>query len=227
MVHVSWGIVVAVGKGQQLTSQAETAFLGVGSRPVLGHVLLAFESCPDISGVVVVVSRDRMDVVRAMGQRFGCAKLKAVVPGFLQRRPSLGAGMKALDDDVSLVTVHDVSRPCVTPEMISQAVAAAKRYGSGVTASLITDPVQRAGKGHAGVELLAPGTLWNVQSPQSFRRELLERALAAADRKKRSLEDESSALTLLREEVRLVPCDRANLRIRTADDLALAAQLLP
>jgi 2-C-methyl-D-erythritol 4-phosphate cytidylyltransferase len=227
MVHVSWAVVLAVGKGQQLAAEIETAYLGIGSRPVLAHSLVAFEHCREVDGLVVVASKERLEVVRAMAQRFGCAKLHRVVPGFQQRRASLLAGLKALPEEVTLVTIHDVARPCVTPEMIARAVESAKRYGSGVTASRIEDPVQFVEKGLKAEKAFAAGTFWAVQTPQTYRRDLLDRALDAAQKKKLDLDEESAALPLVGEAAHLVECTRANLRIRTPDHLALAAQFLP
>ena len=226
MALTSWAIVIATGKSQELTAGAETAFLGVGSRPVLAHVMEAFERCREIEGIVVAASRDRLDMVRALGQRYGCAKLRSVVLGSAQRRATLEAALKVLDETVGMVTIHDVCRPCITTAMITETVLAARRCGAAIVAAPIHEPVKVSARGTTVERTFREGSLWVAQSPQTFRLELLQQALAAAHKKRLTLEEESAAFELISSEVRLVDPKRLNLRIRTAEDLALAAQLL-
>ncbi len=223
-----WGLILATGRGQQLTSGAETAFLGIGSRPALAHVLAAFEGCAEIEAVVVVAARERLDDVRALNRRFGAAKMARVVPGFQARRASVRAGLEALGEDAAFVVVHDAARPCVKPAQIAAVAQAARRHGNGVMAAQVTEPVvEVSGRAMKSDRGLWDRAIWTLQTPQCYRRELLEKMLKAADRKRLKIEDEAAALPLVGESIRLVPTEFLNLRLRAADDLALAAQLLP
>ena len=226
MTHVTWGIIIACGKGEQLTPEADIPFLNLGSKPVLSYSLMAFEQCPDISGVVVVVSRDRVDTVLGMSQMFGFSKVQKVVSGSSQRTSAVLAGLKALAEDVTLVCVLDASRPCVTQSIIVETIKAAKRYGSGVAAVEIPDVVKEVEKGLTVARTLKSGAPWAVQTPQCFKRELLEKAYHTANRKKAQIEDDSTALELIGEEVHLVPSDSKNMRIRSADDFNMATAFM-
>ena len=66
MKQAIWGLVMAAGKAEQLSSEIETAFLYLNDRPVLAYSLEAFNQCPEIDGVVVVVSRERAESVLGM-----------------------------------------------------------------------------------------------------------------------------------------------------------------
>lgn len=222
MTHVTWGIVIACGKGEQLTPEAEIPFLNLGSKPVLSYSLMAFEQCPEISGVVVVVSKDRVDTVLGMSQMFGFSKVQKVVSGSSQRTSAVLAGLKVLPEEVTLVCVQDASRPCVTQEIIVETIKAAKRYGSGVAAVEICDVVKEVEKGLTVARTLKSGASWAVKTPQCFKRELLEKAYTVANRKKAQIDDDSTALELIGEEVHLVPADSKNIRIRSADDFNMA-----
>ena len=65
-----------------------------------------------------------------------------------------------------------------------------------------------------------------VQTPQSFKYELLMKAFAAVKKKNTTVTDEASAVELVSKSVRLVPAALSNVKITTADDLSLAAALL-
>lgn len=223
----AWGIVVATGKEQELASGVETAFLGIGSRPALAHVLEAYESCRDIEGVVVVASRERVEMVAALAQRFGINKVRNVVSGAPIRRTSVELALRAMDDEVEYVVIQDVCRPFVNSAMVSAVVAAARKHGCAITGEPLAEPVKQVSK-HGVVEAACPeGELWLAQSPQAFRLKLLEKALAAASKKKAVAMEESAFMSLIHAEVRVVRAGRRNHCLRDADDLAIASQFLP
>ncbi len=226
MIHVTWGIVIASGKAEQISPEVDTPFLNLGSKPVLSYSLAAYEQCPDISGVVVVAAKERLDSVLGMTQMFGFAKAQKIVGGSSQRQSCVLNGLKALDEDVTIVSIHDASRPCITPDMISESVKAAKRYGSGVTAVEITDAVKEIKKGLTVAKAIDAGTLWMVQTPQTFKRAELQKGYEMAARKKKALADDSEAFELAGEEVHLITAPITNLRIRTPSDFNVAMTLL-
>jgi 2-C-methyl-D-erythritol 4-phosphate cytidylyltransferase len=226
MVHVTWGIIIACGKDEQIAPEVDTPFLNLGSKPVLTYSLLTFEQCPEVNGVVVVVSKDRIDSVTGMTQMFGFSKVQKIVAGTGQRQSSVVNGLRALDEEVSIVCVHEASRPGLTVELLSETIKAAKRYGSGVAAMEIKETVKAVEKGLTASKTLHNGALWGVQTPQSFRRDLLEKGYGAASKKRISVEDDSSAYELTGEEVHLVESIPANMKIRTPGDFNLAAALM-
>ena len=71
-----YGIIVAAGKSERMGVDVDKAFLSLGTRPVLAYALLAFEQCPMIDGVILVVRKDRLDSARGMVQMFGCSKVR-------------------------------------------------------------------------------------------------------------------------------------------------------
>jgi len=218
MVHVTWGVIIAAGKTEQISSEVETAFLSLGTRPVLAYSLSAYEQCSDISGIIVVVSKDRMDSVRGMSRMYGFSKVQHVVSGGSTRQTSVLNGLKAVDEEVSIVSIHDASRPRITPEIISETVKAAKRYGSGVAAAQLQDAIKKVEKGLTVSKSLDDGALWGAQTPQTYKREVIEKGYAVAGKKKISIEDDSSAVALTKEEVHLVESSSENMKIRTVND---------
>ena len=226
MVHVTWGILVACGATEQLAPGADIAFLSPSNNPMISYSLSAFERCADIDGVAVVVAKDKLEVVANMVRLFGCTKVRRIVAGTARRQSSIVNALKVVDDAVSLVSIHDVSRPCATPELISETVRAAKRYGSGVAAVRVQDSIKEVEKGQTAKRNLDRSRLWATQTPQTFRRDLLEKGLEAANRKKIALDDDSHALGVINEEIHLVPSSTSNMKVRSADDMVLVAALL-
>jgi 2-C-methyl-D-erythritol 4-phosphate cytidylyltransferase len=223
---MNYGVIVAAGKSERVGPNVDKVFLNLGNQPVLAYSLLAFERCPDIDGVILVVRKDRVEAARGMVQMFGCSKVKKVIAGGATRQTSVINGLDQLNEDVKIVAVHDGARPCVTPFLISETVKSAKRYGSGVAAIKVTDTVKEVDKGMTISKTVDRTKLWGVQTPQTFRVDLLLQAFKVVKKKRLSITDEASAVELVCNDVRLVPATLSNIKITTADDLNLAAALM-
>ncbi len=221
-----FGIIVAAGKSERMGSDVDKAFLSLGTRPVLAYSVLAFEQCPLIDGVILVVRKDRLDSARGLVQIFGCAKVRAVVAGGATRQASVMNGLEQLGKDVRIVAVHDGARPCVTPELIAETVRSAKRHGSGVAAVKIADTIKEVDRGMVVSRTVDRTKLWAVQTPQTFPVEVLLKACRHVAKKNVNVTDEASAVEAIGEAVHLVPASWANIKITAPVDLSLAASIL-
>jgi 2-C-methyl-D-erythritol 4-phosphate cytidylyltransferase len=226
MKQATWGLVMATGKAEQISSEIETAFLYLNDRPVLAYSLTAFMQCPDIEGIVVVVSRERAESVLGMVQMFGFSKVKKIVVGGAKRAASMAAGLEHVDEDVEWVCVHDASRPMVKPDLIAETVKCARRHGSGVAAAEIPEPVVSVKKGVADSRPDKDGRLWAVMSPQTWPRAALAKAYPKAAKNRKNHEDDLAAMLAAGIEPRLVPSTAISLRIRSAEDLAPVLALM-
>jgi len=222
---MNYGIIVAAGKSERMGSAVDKAFLSLGTKPVLAYSLLAFEKCAEIDGVILVVRKDKLDAARNMASIFGCSKVKRVVAGGNQRQVSVANGLSKLPDEVTIVAVHDGARPCVTSDLIAESVRMAKRYGSSVAAVKITDTIKQVENGFIVSKTVDRSKLWAVQTPQTFKLDLLLKAFDMVRKKKATVTDEASAVELV-EHVHLLPSPVSNIKITTAHDVALAAALL-
>lgn len=149
------------------------------------------------------------------------------VQGGRERSHSVQAALLASTGDPLIV--HDAARPLVTPELISLAVAALDDdpgLAAAIVATPVTDTIKRSFDGVHADETLARAELWAVQTPQVFRREWLERALAAGDELLATATDDASLVESLGGRVGLVPAGPENLKVTTAHDLRVAELLL-
>ncbi|MGQ9661705.1 MAG: 2-C-methyl-D-erythritol 4-phosphate cytidylyltransferase [Kiritimatiellia bacterium] len=222
----TYGVIVAAGKSERMGPKVDKAFLSIGAKPVLGYSLAAFQKCPDVDGVVLVVRKDRVVGARVLCEMYGFGKVKEIVAGGAKRQISVMNGLERVPEEAQVIVVHDGARPCVTLELLSETIKSAKRYGSGVAAVKVTDTIKLVERGTLVSKTLDRDKLWAVQTPQAFRRELLYQAFELVKKKGLTVTDEASAVELLSEEVRLVPSPATNVKITTPDDLALATAIL-
>lgn len=228
MIHSIWGIILTSNKEEMLVGgDAEIGFLSAGNQPVIAYSLQAFEQCPEIDHIAIVAKRDRAEGLRGLCKMFGISKAKKVIAGTTQKMTSVQAGLDAVREDATMVVIHDVSRPCIDVETISETVKAAKRYGCASAATRLDGIVKETGKGQKATKSYDGSTLWAVQSPQAYRVELLEKGLAAAKKKSSTqIKDPSATMDLINQEMHLVSSPVTNYRISGPDELTLVSQLL-
>ena len=219
-------IIVGAGRGERMGANYDKAFLSLGPRPLVAYSMMAFEACPDIRQIVLVVRRDRLEAAKNMAQMFGISKLRAVVAGGAQRQDSVRNGLAELPPETRYVAIHDAARPLVTPALISETVKCARKHGTGVAGRRIVDTVKLVEKAPVVSRTVDRDQLWTVQTPQTFSLDLLRQAYARLEETREVVTDDAAALERIGVAVRLVEWAPVNLKVTVPEDLAVAAALL-
>src|SRR5687767_1140850 len=219
-------IIAAAGAGTRMASDRPKQFLLLAGTPVIVHTLKIFEQCDSIHEVIVVLPAEESAGFLSLAGKFGVRKLARVVPGGATRADSVKRGLMAIRSATAeIVVVHDGVRPFVTVEEIDATIAAAKSDGAAILVAPVTDTIKQVGDG-AVVKTLDRGTLRRALTPQCFRYELLREAYQNADVNDPSLTDESALVEQLGKRVSIVEGNARNIKITTAEDLAIAEAIL-
>ncbi|MEP6994482.1 MAG: 2-C-methyl-D-erythritol 2,4-cyclodiphosphate synthase [Acidobacteriota bacterium] len=209
------GLIVAAGVGRRLGRGEPKALVTLAARPLLAWALDAVSSVP-FSRIVVAAPPDRLEEIgRIVGNR------ATVIGGGDTRSASVRLGIAALAPDESdIVAIHDAARPLVTGDEVAAVLDAAERSGAAAAVTAIVDTVKRI-SGESIVETLDRDQLRGAATPQAFRAEVLQRALAKGD-----ATDEAALCERLGIPVTLVPVSRLAFKITTQGDLELAEAIL-
>lgn len=219
-------IIAAAGAGTRMASDRPKQFLLLAGTPVIFHTLKVFEQCDSIDEVIVVLPAEESAGFLSLAAKFGVRKLARVVPGGATRADSVKRGLMAIRSATAeIVAVHDGVRPFVTVEELDATIAAAKSDGAAILVAPATDTIKQVGDG-AVVKTLDRGTLRRALTPQCFRYELLREAYQNADVNDPSLTDESALVEQLGKRVSIVEGNARNIKITTAEDLAIAEAIL-
>lgn len=217
-------ILVAAGSSSRMRVPGAAAgprkpWLELAGRPLLAHVLGAFQAAPSVAEVVVVAHADDVERVRALAREEGATKLGAVVPGGATRAASVRAGLEAITGDAALVAIHDAARPLVTPELVERVLERTRVAGAALPVLPVVDTLQRVRDDHA-VEPVPRDDLVRAQTPQCFdRARMTELVETHADD---AVTDDASLWERHVGPVALVTGDAANLKVTVPEDLALA-----
>jgi 2-C-methyl-D-erythritol 4-phosphate cytidylyltransferase len=217
-------IIAAAGAGTRMASDRPKQFLQLAGRPVIFHTLKVFEECDSIDEVIVVLPAAESAGFLSLAGSF--RKVARVVPGGVTRADSVKRGLMAIRAATAeIVAVHDGVRPFVTAEEIDAVVAAAQTDGAAILVAPVTDTIKQVSDGRV-VQTLDRGVLRRALTPQCFRYDVLREAYQAADVTDPSVTDESVLVEKLGIPVSIVEGSSRNIKITTAQDLAIAEAIL-
>ena len=202
-------------------------YLKLAQKPILAHTIQRFEQNSAVDAIFVIVDQADFSECRAAVLRpYPFTKVQALVEGGETRQMSVYNGVRALSADVDFVIVHDGVRPFVTDEVIFGCLTAADECGAAVAAVPVKDTIKVANEDSFIVKTPVRDQLWAVQTPQVFRKSLLEEAHQVAQARQLTATDDASLVEQLGFPVKLVEGSYANLKITTPIDLQVAEVLI-
>lgn len=220
-------IIAAGGSGSRMGGDVPKQFLALNGTPILALTVARFLEVTALRTVVVVVPAEH----RASAAALLCNLVPAgddrllLVNGGATRQESVRAGLTVLPSGTATVLVHDGARPFVTSEIIECCLRTAEREGTAIAAIRVRDTLKQAGDDHLVHATIDRRGLWQAQTPQGARVELLRRAYALSDQDGFQGTDEASLLEHAGIPVVIVEGSERNFKITRPDDLALATAL--
>lgn len=217
-------VLLAAGRSRRLGF--DKILTPLAGRPVFIHSLDVLLRATAVARVVVVTREDIMQPIREMVRELPLQKPVDVVAGGVERQDSVAHGIRFLGGDADEILIHDAARPLLTVGIIEKTLEAARRHGAAVCASRATDTLKRAEPDGRVRETLDRSEIWLMQTPQIFKRDLIERAMRHVQEKGIAITDDASAVEALGEPVHLVESLEPNLKITRPMDWDLAGYLL-
>ncbi|HUG06116.1 MAG TPA: 2-C-methyl-D-erythritol 4-phosphate cytidylyltransferase [Candidatus Limnocylindria bacterium] len=213
-------VLAILAAGSSSRAGVDKVLADLGGHPVLLWSLQAGQVAGCFSGILVVAPAERLAAVTAATQGRDGVR---VIAGGATRTASSWAALEAAGD-AGIIAIHDAARPFVPPSLFQRCVEIARAEGSAVAGLPLADTIRRANEAGASEEEIEREGLWAAQTPQVFRRDLLEKARAATG--DRSFGDDAAAVVAAGLPVKMVPGERRNLKITTIEDLAYARELV-
>ena len=209
--------------GHRLTRKPYLQLLG---KPILTHTIGVFDQNPVVDSIYVMVNPSDFELCRSIAVvPYGFQKVANLIAGGETRQDSVFKGLRALPSDTDFVIVHDGVRPFVTDDIIDSCLDAAEEWGAAVAAVPVKDTIKVADADGFIVDTPNRSRLWAVQTPQSFRKDLLLEAHQQARQTGLDATDDAVLVEQLGFRVKLIAGSHRNLKITTAEDLLIAEAL--
>jgi 2-C-methyl-D-erythritol 4-phosphate cytidylyltransferase len=222
---VTSAIIVAAGKSSRMGPETDKLFLPLNGSPVLAHTWSRFDRAECIADIVVVIRQGMEETVSSLAEKHGFKKKFRLVAGGKERQDSVWNGLEVLPAATDIVAIQDAARPCTSEKVIVATIDAAREMGAAVAAQPVTDTIKESADGRLIERTLDRSRLWAVQTPQTFRVEIIRRALSEVRNRGLQLTDDTAACELIGQPVRLVVSLEPNPKITRREDLPLVEGL--
>ncbi len=218
-------IIPAAGAGQRFGGQVKKPFALLDNRPIFIRSLELFINRDDVCQNILTVAPEDYDVVREKYAANIMLMGIKLVKGGAERWQSVRNALEAVDAAAELVCIHDAVRPCVLEAWIDQVFAEAAKSGAAILAAPLTGTIKRVSAAGVIDETVPREGLYEAQTPQVFRTDLIKRAYAEMPDGFQPTDD-AQLVERLGHGVTIVETDRRNLKITTPGDMSLAAVLV-
>ena len=226
MTIMTSAIIVAAGLGTRMGPQVDKLFLELDGCPIVAHTWRLFEEAECIDELVLVVREGMQAAFAALAEQYRFKKSFRLVAGGKERQDSVWNGLAALSPQSEIVAIQDAARPCTSPALIAATIAAAREMGAAVAAQAVTDTIKESHDGKLIERTLDRSRLWAVQTPQTFRVEVIRRALSEVRKRGLMVTDDTAACELIGQPVRLVVSPQPNPKVTRPEDLACVETVL-
>lgn len=212
-------VIVAAGRGTRFGPERDKLFLDIAGLPVIARTWAQFDSHPQVGEIILVIRPGMEGAFADIAGQIRAARPYRFVPGGAERQDSVWNGLCAVSNPAGLVAIHDGARPCVSAQVISDCFEAADRFGAAVAAQPMTDTIKESADGKTVHRHLDRSKLWSVQTPQTFRVEVIRKALFEIRKRGLAITDDTAACELIGQPVYLVASRAPNPKVTVPEDV--------
>ena len=218
-------IIVAAGSGVRLGSNLPKAFVKIAGHTMLSYSLATVRQINSIGEVVITVPAGFENDARAEVAAAGLSIPVKITVGGIERQDSVRIALELTSAQCDLVIVHEAARPLATPAIFEACLSAASRAGAAIAAIPVSDTLKRVTDSTITATIARSG-LWQAQTPQAFRRNLLVAAHQDAVTEKIAATDDADLVERTGARVEVVEASTTNIKITTSSDLAIVEAII-
>lgn len=225
----SVALIPAAGMGKRMGASINKQYLQLNGMPIVARTISVFEQSDLIDAIYLVIPEEEIAYCRKhVVEAYGFGKVVAIVPGGKERQNSVINGLRAMRDYVSdndVIVIHDGVRPLISEKTVGESIRIAALHDGALVAVPTKDTIKTVLSGVV-VDTPSRETLWQAQTPQSFRFEKIFSAHLIAERDGFCGTDDSSLVERIGGKVNVIQGDYSNIKITTPEDLILAEAFL-
>ena len=218
-------VIVAAGTSKRMNDGVDKLAVQLSGKSLLAWTISRFESTEIIDEIIVVTREDEIGTVKEMIKSEGFRKVSSVVKGGAYRQHSTQNGLNVVSDDSKVVLIHDGARPLIRTSDIKRIVESAEENGAALLAVPSKDSVKEVQNGIV-TQTLPRESVWLAQTPQGFRKELLQEAFTSAEKEGYIGTDEASLVERIGKDVAVVEGHSSNIKVTVTSDIEVVHSLL-
>ncbi|RID76126.1 hypothetical protein BRARA_B03115 [Brassica rapa] len=217
-------ILLAGGQGKRMKMTIPKQYIPLLGQPIALYSFFTFSRMPEVKEIVVVCDPFFRDIFEEYEDSID-VDLKFALPG-KERQDSVHSGLQEIDVNAELVCIHDSARPLVDTEDVEKVLKDGWAVGAAVLGVPAKATIKEVNSDSLVVKTLDRKTLWEMQTPQVIKPELLKRGFELVKREGLEVTDDVSIVEYLKHPVYVTQGSYTNIKVTTPDDLLLAERIL-
>lgn len=217
-----YAIIVAGGKGLRFGGDVPKQFMVLKNLPVLMHAIKAFFHYSSSCKIIVCLPQEHINIWNDLCKTYSFTIPHQVTIGGETRFDSVKNGLDSIKEKDGLVAVHDGVRPLIIPEFIAIGFKKAAEFNSAIPCIALVDSIRKKENGSS--QAVDRSLFRAIQTPQCFNLNLLKQAYQQT--KNSLFTDDASVYENMGYQVHLIEGDKKNIKITTAEDLAIVETLM-
>jgi 2-C-methyl-D-erythritol 4-phosphate cytidylyltransferase len=225
-------IVPAAGLGKRFGQGTNKPFQTLGGKPLIIWSLKTLEAVEAVCEIIPLLKPEDMEFGQRLLEEEGFLKIKRIAAGGKERQDSVYNGLKHMEDNNSIVLIHDGVRPLIRPHLVeelikqmSDAIRNREECDGIIPGVPVKDTIKETEDGFVR-KTLRRGSLWAVQTPQAFPCKKILRAYDEAAREGYYATDDAALIERYGGTVKVIMGSYTNIKITTPEDLVVAEALL-
>ncbi len=220
-------IILAGGAGKRMGATTNKQFLLIDNKPIIVHTLQTFEDCRSVDGMYLVVNQKDLKLIQEeILETYKFSKLLKLVIGGRLRQDSVRNALEAIEHPSDIIIIHDGARPLIAPSFIEKGVSLMEVFDAVVPALPAKDTIKIVSKEGFISKTLEREGLWQIQTPQTFRSELIVKAYNNGMANKVHGYDDASFVEHFGKKVKVIEGSPYNIKITTPEDLIMAQGII-
>lgn len=218
-------IIAAAGSGSRMKADKNKILLDLDGKLVIERTLDRFSKIKEVVQLIVVAKEDEIEELKNIVNSYSFLDIR-VVSGGKTRQESITCGLNEVTRDSDYVIVHDAARPFVKEEYIKGAISMAKEHGGCGVGVRVKDTLKKVGADGMILETVDRSVVWQIQTPQIFKVDLIKEAYRYASETNYVGTDDCSLVEHLGKKIAMFEGDYENIKLTTKEDMEYAKFML-
>ena len=217
-------IIAAAGNSTRMGK--DKIFIPLCKIPAIAYTLKAFENSEVIKEIVISCKAEQELELENIVKEYSITKFKKFASGGESRQDTVFSGIKACNKDTTHFAIHDAARCLITSEEIDHVVYDAIKTHASSLGVPCKDTLKVLNNDNFVVSTPDRSTLWNIQTPQVFEKNLYLASMALAIKNNSNYTDDCQLIENIGDSVHIVRGHYSNLKLTTPDDVAVFENIL-
>lgn len=219
-------VIVAAGSGSRMKRDINKQFIKLDGKEIIAYTIEKFYKSEDIDDIVIVIKENEEKYfIENIINKYGFDNIK-IAYGGKERQDSVYNGIKKLNNNCEIVLIHDGARPFVNEDIIKNSIEEAKENNAVVVGVPVKDTIKVVDSDGNIVDTPNRSLLWSVQTPQSFKYEIITKAYEYAYSNDYYGTDDAMLVEHIGYNVKMIEGSYDNIKITTEEDLHFGIQIL-